>query len=193
MRFAVQIFLLVFFFFCVIKTSVFANDATITPAQTMEKNSSQSAIVQYNLAFPGILPDNPLYKLKVLRDKLTLGLINDPLKKIEFYLLSTDKGILATAILVDKKNISLAKETALKAENNYTLLTHELYNLPKKPGNDFFKKLQTASLKHQQVLSSLAKRVSKDDKKTFDQVIDFSKRNWSSVEEYRSKKHIIKL
>ncbi|MDP2638336.1 MAG: DUF5667 domain-containing protein [Candidatus Levybacteria bacterium] len=144
--------------------------------------------VKYDLAFPGLLPNHPLYKLKVLRDKISLALINDPRKKIDFYLLKTDKEILATAMLVDKNEYELAEQTALKAEHNYTLLTRELHNLSSAPKEDLYKKLETASLKHQEVLESLAERAPKDKKKTFLTVIDFSKRNWESVEEYREMK-----
>lgn len=142
--------------------------------------------VQYDLAFPGMLPDNPLYKLKVLRDKITAASILNPLKKIDFYVLQTDKGILATAMLIDKNKIDLAQETALKAENNFTLISTQLYMLPKKPNKDFFKRLETAGLKHQEVLRSIIKRVPKDKQKVFENVIGFSERNLQTIEKYRT-------
>lgn len=140
------------------------------------------AQVKYDLAFPGILPDHPLYKIKVLRDKITAVLINNPIKKTEFYLLQADKGIHAAAMLVDKNEVELAKETALKAENNMTLLTFELKKLRQRPDQSLFDKLKLASLKHQEVLSSKEKKVGKEDKKTFQQVINFSKTNLSTIE-----------
>ena len=140
------------------------------------------AQVKYDLAFPGILPDHPLYKIKVLRDKITAVLINDHIKKTEFYLLQADKGIHAAAMLVDKNEVELAKETALKAENNMTLLTFELKKLRQRPDQSLFDKLKLASLKHQEVLSSKEKKVGKDDKKTFQQVINFSKTNLNTIE-----------
>jgi len=145
-----------------------------------------SPIVKYDLAYPGILPDHPFYKLKVLRDKISLALISDPRKKIDFYLLKTDKEILAAAMLVDKGLIDLAAQTALKAEHNFTLLTQAMYSLPNPPKEDLYKKLETASLKHQEVLASLAKRVSSQKQKIFLTVIDFSKRNWNTIEEYKN-------
>lgn len=169
----------------------FGQEETPTPIEE-KPTPTPKPTIQYNLAYPGILPDNPLFKLKVLRDKITAATISDPRKKIEFYLLQTDKGILAAAMLVDKNKIDLAKQTALKAEHNYTLLTHQLYNLPKKPNTKFFKKLKTASLKHQEVLSSFIKRVPKKDQKVFRQVVDFSKRNWESVEKYQKRKLMLK-
>lgn len=159
---------------------------------SQEVNATPSSIIKYDLAYPGLLPDHPLYKLKVLRDRISLALIDDPKKKIDFYLLQTDKGILAAAMLVDKKKTSLAKQTALKAEHNYTLLTQELHKLHKKPDADFFKKIKTASLKHKEILISLSERVSKEDKKIFEQVLEFSQRNLKEVEKYEKQKIIVK-
>lgn len=149
------------------------------------QETKPSPAIKYDLAFPGILPDHPLYKLKVLRNKIIATSINDPRKKVDFYLLNADKGILASAMLVDKGKIDLAAQTALKAEHNYTLLTQELYRLAKEPEAEFYKKLNTASKKHQEVLMSLVKRVPQEKQKTFLTVIDFSKRNWESVEKYK--------
>lgn len=150
--------------------------------------ASPSAIINYDLAYPGILPDNPLYKLKVLRDKISIALITNPLKRIDFYLLQTDKGVLATAILVDKNKIKLAEETLLKAENNYTLLIREFGKLNEKPNAAFFQKLQTASLKHQEVISSLIKRLPQDQRSVFETVLEFSKRNLNQVYKYQNQK-----
>lgn len=164
--------------------TIHAQEATPTPTQ--DKKVTTQTFIKYDLAYPGILPDHPLYKLKVLRDKISAGLISDPQKKINFYLLQADKGILAMAMLVDKKKIELANATALRAEHNFTLLTYTLGALEKKPDEAFFEKLKTASLKHQEVLNSIVKRVSTNDARKFQTVIDFSKRNWKTVEEYKN-------
>ncbi len=160
-------------------------DTTPTPTATATPTP-----VDYKLAYPGLLPDNPLYKLKVLRDKIVLQFITDPMRKIDFYLLQTDKGILAANMLVDKNEIALAGQTALKAENNYTLLTNELPNLPKKPDAAFFNKLQTASLKHQEILNGIIAKVQPKDQDVFKTVLNFSKTNWQSVERYQQKRTI---
>lgn len=188
-------FLLLFVSILIVSLSfkvAFAKDENPAPDLSEEKQATSSAFIKYNLAYPGILPDHPLYKLKVLRDRISSALIDNPKKKIDFYLLQTDKGILATAMLVDKKKTDLTKQTALKAEHNYTLLTQELYKLPKKPDADFLKKLKTASLKHQEILISLSKRVSKEDKKIFEQVLEFSQRNLKEVEKYEKQKIMVK-
>lgn len=154
-------------------------------AQENESPSSPSAIISYDLPYPGILPDSPFYKLKLLRDKIMVQLINSPEEKIRFYLRLADKGILASAILVDKHNISLAQSTALKAENYVTILSRELYASPLEPSKELINTIKTASLKHQEVLTSLLPRVSEEEKKTFETVIDFSKRNLQTIQDYQ--------
>lgn len=176
-----------FYIFGFITAFAFISAAIMNPANAV--NSTGSAAIKYDLAYPGILPDNPLYKLKVLRDKIIVQTIMDPEKKVNFYLLQTDKGILASAMLVDQNKINLAKETLLKAENNYTILTFELKKFDKKPNAQLFKKLETASLKHQEIISSLAKRVPKEDQKTFETVLEFTKRNLQTVKKLQNKKY----
>lgn len=175
-----KLFLFIYLFVLVILTGQTAYAGS-------SNSSSPSEKIQYDLAYPGMLPDHPLYKLKVLRDKISINLINDPLKKADFYLLQTDKGILSSAILVDKNKLKLAEETLLKAENNFTLLTYELKKLDKKPSAQLVKKLKTASLKHQEVISSLIKRVPKENKKIFETVLNFSKTNLQTVERLQKK------
>lgn len=154
------------------------------PTQTTTKSAPMNVFVQYDLAFPGILPAHPFYKVKVFRDKLRLVITSDPKKRIDLLLHFADKGILASAMLVDKNQWKKAVETAFKAEHNMTLLTPELYKLEEPIDQALLKKLQTASLKHQEVLLKLRERVPPDDKAAFSQIIDFSKRNQSEIEKY---------
>lgn len=178
--FALSLLILLFFF--------------INPNVSYAKDSLDLApakYIDYDLAFPGILPDNPLYKLKVLRDKISVFLISDHYKKIDFYLLQADKGILATAMLIDKNKIKLAEKTALKAEHNMTLVTYELKQLWKKPSNELFEKLKTASLKHQEVLNALIIRVPSQNRETLIRVLDFSKTNLQTVGKLQSKKYYV--
>lgn len=160
----------------------------VLPAQT----EKMPLHVEYDLAFPGILPDNViLYKLKTLRDKVYAFITADPHKLADFYLLQTDKGMLATAMLVDKNEISLAKQTALKAEHNYTLLTQQVLHFAQKPPTEYFQKIKTAAYKHQEVLNSLIARVAPQDQETFKTVIDFSNRNLKTIEDYQHKKEFL--
>jgi len=145
---------------------------------SLEPTFAQSPTpVKYDLPYPGILPDHPLYKLKVLRDKITTFLISDPTKKAQYHLLLADKRLVMARMLVDKDKIELAKETALKGENEYTLLVFMYKDINKKPSKPLFNKLEKAAMKHQELLNEIVKKVSEKDKKTFETVIGFSKVN----------------
>lgn len=169
-------------FILIIATIFFVRNARaqeITPVPT-----PTPTIIQYDLTFPGMLPDNFLYKLKVMRDKIQLVITTEPIKRINLLLRLADKGILASAMLIDKKDWKLAKETALKAENYMTLLTPELSRLDEPIDQKLLKKLQIASQKHQEVFAKLQERAEDKDKKKFTQLIDFSKRNQSEIEKF---------
>src|SRR3989338_6920091 len=73
----------------------------------------------YQLPYPGILPDNPLYNLKTLRDKVWSFLISNPSKKAEFDLLQADKRLSVAIALFDLKKYDLAEATISKGENYF--------------------------------------------------------------------------
>lgn len=80
--------------FVVTASPVFAQVKTPTSTGT---EASAGAVMEvkddYLLPYPGILPDHPLYFLKALRDRILEGLIVDPLRKAEFYILQADKRL----------------------------------------------------------------------------------------------------
>ena len=65
-------------------TSKTVTQQTATQAGNVQMTTETT--VKYELPYPGILPDNPLYFLKQIRDWIMERLITDPLKKIEFYM-----------------------------------------------------------------------------------------------------------
>jgi hypothetical protein len=84
--------------------------------------------VQYELPYPGMLPDNPLYVLKQVRDWILDKLIMDPVKKTEFYILQGDKRLGMGLQLNASGNGVLSEQIISKGEkymNNavQTLLT----------------------------------------------------------------------
>lgn len=165
------------FFLVIFTISIFL----LNPFNVSAENvSTNSANVNYLLAYPGILPDNPLYKIKVLRDKIIARLIRDKVNKIEFDLLLADKTIYASKLLADKGNIPLAKETAIKGENYFTILVTDYKwafwsgeKIPKK----LDEKIKNASLKHRQVITEMMQKTNNDDKKTYENILSFIKRN----------------
>lgn len=153
--------------------------------------STKSAVVNYQLAYPGLLPDSPLYKLKVLRDRIIKRLTTNPIKKIEYDLLQADKTINASLIIANKGNIALAKETALKGENYFTILVTDYkwaYWYGNKIPQSLNEKIKLASMKHQEVFKTIMDKADKNNKKEFQMAIDFSKINMLELDKLRKQK-----
>lgn len=135
----------------------------------------------YILPFPGMLPNNPLYILKVIRDKFIENLISDPEIKIAFHLMQADKQIGMINNLINDNNVNLAIKTALKAEDNNTKITIIYKFSHIKPTLKMKDALILSAKKHQEILSEIIKKVKNNDKKTFNQIMEFSKINEQEI------------
>ncbi|OGG08584.1 hypothetical protein A2154_00545 [Candidatus Gottesmanbacteria bacterium RBG_16_43_7] len=62
-----------------------------TPDAGMAESETAAVKIDYTLPYPGILTDHPLYMLKAWRDLIMQIFIIDPVKKIEFQILQSDK------------------------------------------------------------------------------------------------------
>lgn len=151
------------------------------------------AFAETNYAFPwpGILPDNKIYKLKVLRNKIVEKIIVGPAKKVEFDLLMADKTIYASKLLMEKGKVDLSKETVLKGENYYSMLVQD-YNMAllshEQIPSWLDQKITLAAIKHQEVFKQLEDKVTGENKKTFQIVSKFSKINYDFIVGLRNPK-----
>lgn len=138
-------------FYLVFSSSVLAQTATGT----------ESARVDYDLPYPGILPDSPLYFLKTFRDRFYSFLISDPVKKAEFDLLTADKRLGAATVLFDKGKRELAETTISKGENYFEDAIKNL-KLSKMQGRPIDIGLMTdmelSSKKHKEVLLQMTEK-----------------------------------
>jgi hypothetical protein len=141
--------------FVVSAPKVFAQDISTSPAVLK---------VQYDLPYSGILPDNPLYFLKALRDNVLNLLITDPLQKANYDLLMADKRIGAADMLLTKGKVDLAITTLSKSGNYFYLAIQQVGNAEKQGENtdEILAKLLTASLKHQQVIFKMEEKTTGD-------------------------------
>lgn len=156
-------FLFCFFVFATLVFPAFSQEAlspTLSPTPTIE----------YQLPYPGLLPDSPLYFIKTFRDRLMSYLISDPLKKAEFDLLQADKRLTAGVALAHKGSYPLATSTISKGEN-YFFDAVVNTQAAKKQGvniNSMRQKLLLALLKHQEVLTTLSNQAPKQQKASFE-------------------------
>jgi len=145
--------------------------ASITPvhADDSTPSATDSSAVNYQLAFPGILPDNPLYFLKAARDRVIAFFISNPIKKSEFDLLQADKRVEASNLLSQNGKIALAETTFSKAENYFDDAIVRANDAKKQGVNikEVANNLTNANRKHQQVLDDMKKKFSKNDKQKF--------------------------
>lgn len=145
--------LIIFVYVSVVSNYVYADEATSATSATV------AAQTNYALSYPGVLPDNPLYFLKAARDRIVSFLINDPVKRAEFDLLTSDKRIYSAQILADKKKGDLSISTLSKS-NNYLDESITAANDAKKQGKDsdtVLNTLKDAIKKHQEVLLMIKK------------------------------------
>lgn len=139
------------------------------PVFAEEEVLSPPTPVQYQLPYPGALPDNPLYPLKTLRDKVMSLLISDPLKKAEFDVDAADKRVSAGMYLFRKGKVAEAETVISKGENYFEDALAKATEA-KKQGmhtTEIAVKLLNASAKHTEVLRDLTAKAKGEYKDKF--------------------------
>lgn len=149
---------------------IFSLFPAFASAQTLKSDLPQASDsskmnqkIDYELSYPGILPDHPLYFLKAIRDKTVSFFISNPLKKADFEVLMADKRVLASFLLVQKNKNSLAKDTFSKAENYFEDAITRTKDA-KSQGmytQEIVQKLKLSNSKHQEVFSEIEKTIGK--------------------------------
>lgn len=123
--------------------------------------------IEYNLPYPGILPDHPLYPLKALRDRILIFFTQDPVKKVHLNLLFADKRLVMGQILWEKGSPDLSISTLSKSEKY--LLSAALDLLPLKKQNNLppglADKLELAAKKHEELILHLLESTADESKK----------------------------
>lgn len=130
-----------------------------TDSQSPETISDQKS--DYYLAYPGMLPDHPLYSMKMIRDKIALMVVRDKTKKAELLVLYADKRIGAADALARGGKSNLAAETALKAEK-YLFEASSLMSATE--DSTLWEKLSKSQAKHKEILMVLKDLVADGDR-----------------------------
>lgn len=118
--------------------------------------------VVYNLPYPGILPDHPLYGLKLFRDKIMEIVTRDTIRKTETYLLFSDKRAAMVRFLVEKGKDKLAISTLEEGEEYFSKIP-KLLETSKKQGvspiGELVQRLKLSNIKHREVAETLLKEL----------------------------------
>jgi len=132
--------------------------------------SAQPVKIEYYLPYPGLLPDSPLYKLKMVRDWVKLRLARGDGEKGRLELLYADKRINAAVTLADGGKASLGVSTATKAEKYLEKAARRVLRRAR-AGEDVKSELRVlsgAAAKHEEMLENMAARTTGMEKEVID-------------------------
>lgn len=152
----------------------------VTTSFAVEKDSSIRApqtTVQYDLSYPGLLPDHPFYVLKQVRDNMMTLLIGKPLDRSAFMLLQSDKQVSTAKLLVDqKKDVNMIKDSCISSQKLFEDAIDDAQSA-KQEGfatGDLITQLRMASKKHYEIMREILVQLSPEEKKMF---VDIEKRS----------------
>ncbi len=114
--------------------------------------------IDYELPYPGkVLPDNVLWPIKAVRDRVWLSVTTDPTRKAELKLLFADKRIGMAKILFENGKADEGFSTLTKAEKYLEEASKEGEENKKRgiESEEFLTHLANASLKHYEVTESI--------------------------------------
>lgn len=157
------------FLFSIFLFSIFLFNFQPAFAQEEKTATVPAKVESYELPYPGLLPDHPLYFLKMLRDKVIGFFISDSIKKAEFDILQADKRLNASVYLLYKKSLQkdeLAISTISKGQNYFDDALVKI-KLAKQQGiniSDIDIKLKVSLRGHGITLKNLESKVSKKTK-----------------------------
>lgn len=147
-------------------------------------NAPQEKVI-YNLPYPGLLPDNPLYLVKAIRDKVTELLTRDNIKKAQLYLLYSDKRVAMSLALAQKGKNQQAIDTFSKGEK-YALAIPDLLTAAKKQGDQipsgFVETLKQSNAKHKELIDELIKILPQGLNSSLNQLTDLNQKILTEIE-----------
>jgi len=117
---------------------------------------------EYVLPYPGVLPDNPFYFLKTIRDRIMEWLIADPLRKIDFYVLQSDKNLNAGIMLnlANKKTLVSGALTQSVADLGKAVsLASSVQSSGREVPIGILEHISKSLTKHEEVLSDLSNSI----------------------------------
>ena len=165
-------------FFLFVPPTIYLLDYSQSPTLGSEE-------VLYTLPYPGILPDHPLYFVKVVRDKLLQVKTRDNLKKAKLYLLLSDKSIAMADALAKKGKDSLAITTFSKGEKYFLKIPDLVKNSKKQgtsPESDFVNNLKLSNTKHREIAQSFLQELPQGQSEEINQLLELNSTIFRSLQ-----------
>lgn len=144
--------------------------------------------VIYQLPYPGILPDHPLFFLKRTRDNLIEFLTRDNIKKAELYFLMSDKYIVMASQLAEKDRDELATKTLTRAEDYFQKMISYLKISKQqgvRPSDDLVRKAQNSNIKHREIIENLMKELPQGNSGDLAKVLKMNKASQKEIEKIK--------
>lgn len=154
-----------------------------TDEQKMAESQAEDQEVDYYLPYPGILPDHPLYWLKMVRDRVMLWGTKDPFQQFQRRLLYADKRIGAAEALIKGGQTELGVTTATKAEKYLEQAVGQYKNLKAegKINPETEDRLEKATLKHRELVTELLKQVPDSAKSVLEKTLETTQFSYETI------------
>jgi hypothetical protein len=126
--------------------------------------------VAYALAYPGLLPDSPLYFFKAIRDRIEAFFISSPDALSSFDMQESDKRVESAYLLVSTENkVPLAESTFSKGENYFSDAINKAQQAKTQGMNikDLSSQLFLSNQKHIEILHNIEQIIPKRDSTSF--------------------------
>lgn len=142
--------------------------------------------VVYELPYPGILPDHPLYFFKAVRDRIMDFSTRDKLKKVELYILFSDKRAKMAQLLTYKGKIDQAITTMSKGEK-YFIKIPKLLRTSKEQGvspqQELINKAKASNDKHREIIQELLKSAPEGEQYRITEILRINETSQSEIED----------
>jgi len=148
----------------------------ITNTYSQSITLSEKKVI-YDLPYAGILPDNPFFILKQVRDSVQVFLTRDRMKKAEMLLLSSDKKINMALQLSAKGKNKLMIETLVSAEKQSLRIPPLVVESKKQgvgPGEGLVYRLKLSNVKHREVAEELIKDLPQGQEMEMNKVLELN-------------------
>lgn len=181
-RHIATVFLLTFF--C---ASILSGSGLIQPTYAQEEISVEAKEVDYDLPHAGMLPDNPLYSLKKVRDSFWLFFTRDNLEKADLLLLFSDKKIVMAQAMAEKGKWELALESARNSEADANRMIEAMEMATKigyAPSGDFLIMAKLSNDKHYQIMEDMLVKAPSGSRSAMEEIMQTNIDNHNQLEEF---------
>ncbi|QLG69995.1 MAG: hypothetical protein CH104c_0765 [Candidatus Woesebacteria bacterium] len=177
----------------ILRSASLRHSSNFSPPSSRLEGEQKLSVNYYFASAGGVLPDHPLWVVKVLRDKFWLFLTPGPTRKSELNLLFSDKRLMAAKTLSQKGKYDLAYSVILKS-HNYFVEAANLEDEARKGGDntdELLLLLTKASLAHKEMIQSLQDSFPEDLRTGFPSIIEYLSGFYDRSSSYLKSKNII--